>query len=239
MRGNVIFLTATVDPGNVPFNKITNPNERRKQYLDSLNFWLRETDLRIVLVENSGHDLSQHIEESLRHRIEFLNFLGNDSARWSKGYGEMRCFDYASKHSRFFGDADFIYKVTGRLKILNFKKITRWVDRVGDGYVLVDLKDSLRFADSRFFVFRPAFIHEYLVHRERELNDQAGVYFEHVLAKTVLTAVIDGKKVYQFPFYPLFSGVAGTEGKKYKTGFFHNALKQVKYFLKERFVSGY
>lgn len=240
MKRITLLLTGTVNPGQMVFTKLTDPDLRRNQYIESLNYWLEKVAFPIVFVENSGVDISSAINPKYSRRIEFLTFLGNNyDKQLGKGYGEMRCLEYASLNSSFFKLSDFVFKVTGRLKILNFEKFDRYYQKNPTTLLLLDLKDSLKFADSRIFGFYPEFLEDYLIKYQHEINDSSGKAFENILAKAALEAIIDEKEFNQLPFYPRLDGVSGTDNQPYSKNYFYNQLKQVKYFLKARFMQGY
>ena len=78
MKNVVVLLTGTVNPGGMSFTKLIEPGVRRAQYIDSIKFWLGNTSLKIIFVENSGTDISADIDGKYLERVEFLTFNGND-----------------------------------------------------------------------------------------------------------------------------------------------------------------
>lgn len=233
MNKVIILLTATVNPGNMAFTKLIDSALRREQYISSLNYWLKTTDLPIVFIENSGTDLSNEIDKNFSDRVEFLTFNGNNyPAELGKGFGEMKCLQYVSEKSLFYKNSDFVFKVTGRNRVLNFKKIYRHYLQTNDMYIYLDLKRSLSFADSRVFGFNPHFLIEYLLKRQNEVNDSENRFFENSLAKAALDAIIDGRKFEQFSFYPEVTGISGTDNKAYNQSFLFFLAKRIQLFLK-------
>jgi hypothetical protein len=233
-----ILLTGTVRPNEMAFTKLLDPALRRAQYVASLNDWLNRTSLPIVFVENSGVDISSDIDNEHVNRIEFLTFSGNDyRSDLGKGYGEMNCLQYAAENSLVLKKCGFVFKVTGRLKMLNFDKFLDYCLRKDNLFVFLDLRDSLRFADSRFFGFHPEFLNRYLLQYRSEVNDSSGRFFEHVLAKATLIAVSDGKRFEQLPYYPRLAGVSGTANQPYNATPLFSFTRRIKYFFKSWLMS--
>lgn len=98
----ILFLTACVNPNGMAYTKLNNLEERLRQYKEALNWYLDHTDMRILLVENSGCDFSDCYQRQIDEgRLEFLCFEGNDYDRSrGKGYGEAAIMEYGIAHSR-------------------------------------------------------------------------------------------------------------------------------------------
>jgi len=50
----VILLTGTVFPNSNDILALKDPEERKSQYIEAIQFYLSKTDFDIVFVENSG-----------------------------------------------------------------------------------------------------------------------------------------------------------------------------------------
>lgn len=119
----VILLTATITPNSYSKLKIRDPEIRKQQYLEALNFYIHKTDYKIVFTENSGDPL-EHFP-SLPGRIEYLTFKSEPTQPdRGKAYKELEIIDFALKNSNFVREAKSIAKITGRLKVLNFKSLS-------------------------------------------------------------------------------------------------------------------
>ena len=119
----VIILTSTVNVQNKSFLFQTDKEERLKQYLKTIKRWLYETDLKIVLVENSGYKYYELNDELKRfkNRFEIITYNEADepSAKYlknirSKGASELFSINYANDKSLLLNNATFIIKITGR-----------------------------------------------------------------------------------------------------------------------------
>lgn len=71
----ILLLTACINPDGMPFTCLADVGVRKKQYIEALNFYLKNTTRKIVFVENSGTDISSSFKD-FQHRIEFLCFDG-------------------------------------------------------------------------------------------------------------------------------------------------------------------
>lgn len=98
----ILFLTACVNPNGMAYTKLNNPEVRLRQYKEALDWYLAHTDMKILLVENSGTDFSSDYQKRIGEgRLEFLCFDGNsyDRSR-GKGYGEAAIMEYGFGHSK-------------------------------------------------------------------------------------------------------------------------------------------
>jgi hypothetical protein len=232
----VLLLTGTVKPANMVMTKLTDAGIRQQQYIDALNFWLTKTDLPIVFTENSDTDLSPYFKGPVGSgRLEILTFKDVAiSGQLGKGFGEMNCMLYAHTHSRILKEADFVFKMTGRLKLLNFRSFyTYVVTKKPD--VAADLANRLDYADSRFWGYKPWFLNRYLAGLQSSLSDLQGVYFEHILARSIIKAIKEGVSFAAFDTRPRMEGMSGTSSKRYNSSpglwYVRNIVKRIKHKL--------
>jgi len=232
----VVLLTGTINPGQMGLTRLLNPEDRRKQYVTSINFWLTTTSLPIVFVENSNSDISVSFQHEIAAgRLEVLTFSGNDyPTHLGKGIGEMNCMQYAHQYSQFINQAEFIFKVTGRHQLLNFNAYYKHL--LQHSYdVTADLKANISFADSRFWGYKTDFFRKYLIVYQEMLNDSEGYFFEHALNKAVLHAIADGMQYSPFRYAPRIKGMSGTFNESYNSSYLlwlpKNLLKRLKYYL--------
>lgn len=88
--GQILFLTACVNPKGMAYTKLSNPEIRLQQYKDALDWYLENTTMKILLVENSGYDFSDCYQKQIREgRLEFICYDGNDYDR-RRGKGVWR-----------------------------------------------------------------------------------------------------------------------------------------------------
>ncbi|TCD03309.1 hypothetical protein [Pedobacter psychroterrae] len=238
IRKPVILLTGCINPKGMTFTALQNPDFRRAQYIDAINFYLKVTDNVIIFVENSGVDISAEFEGH-KDRLEVLTFLGNDYPKeLGKGYGEMLIIEYAFEHSSLVNLSSSVCKITGRYKILNINSILRSYS----GHrcdVMVDLTHKMTYADSRIFLAEKSFFNDYLFKRAGLINDTSGVHFEHILNRSVFQAIVDNYAYLPLKYRPRIMGQSGTDKVIYDHSFFpwfrKNLRKMIRFklFLKE------
>lgn len=109
----VLLLTSTVQVGpRISWLHETSKDERLQTYLRSVNKWLSETTLPVVLVENSGYDFG--LPETERFEVISFDETGLLPHNTSKGRSEVLAIDYAYRNSRLLREATFVVKLTGR-----------------------------------------------------------------------------------------------------------------------------
>ena len=159
----LLLMTATIVPpeGVLALHR-TDPALRLQDYLNALAFYLspkcRMID-RIVFVENSASDLAPLRELAERQsggkQVEFVSFYGLDySPSYTRGYGEFKLLDHAFRHSQLLGQLgqeDAWWKVTGRIKVLNFDRMVQTAPPSYDLYA--DFRWWKREADVRLLSF--------------------------------------------------------------------------------------
>jgi hypothetical protein len=204
------------------FTVLQDADIRMHHYLESLRFYLENTNVPILFVENSGTDISHLFQNEIRKgRLEILTFQGNDYEKTlGKGYGEMVILEHATLFSKFFKQADFIFKITGRYKVLNIESyINRYYDIQHSFDLVMNFTNSLSFVDSRFWGANVLFFNDILLKFKDEINDEKSIYFEHVLCKSAHQAIIKGYKYSSLYHRPRYSGVYGTLGITYNDSY--------------------
>lgn len=124
MSSLTIILTSTV---NVNLKKCAlvqvDKNERIQTYLQAILKWLKESNLNIILVENSGYNFDELNKEKelYKDRFEVITFNENELEESkhlknndSKGASEIFAINYAFNNSRMAKQSTFIIKITAR-----------------------------------------------------------------------------------------------------------------------------
>lgn len=232
----VLLLTGTIRPDGMIFTAIQDIEIRKAQYLSSIRYWLETTNLNIIFVENSNTDVTYEFKKEISTgRIEILHFSGNNfDKNLGKGLGELKCIEYACIHSKFIKKAKFIFKVTGRYKVINFNTFLQsYIDNTQID-IMVDFKWNLTFCDSRFFGFTAPFVLDYLVKYKDTVNDSNGIYLEHILAKAALLAIVGGYLFRPLVSLPRIEGYSASTGVQYNSKLLHWFRYKFEYNLKYR-----
>lgn len=230
MKQCIIFLTGCIDPGGMHMTVLTDTEKRKAQYVNAIRFYIRSAGVPVLFVENSGNDISSEFPDEIeRKQLEIVTFNGNDyDKKKGKGYGEMLIIEEAIRSSALFNQADFIFKATGRYKVLNISSfLEAFHNKLSDAFFMVNLKPDLSLGDSRFFGAQPAFFEHFLVKYREQLDDQKQVYFETAIAYAVHEAVLSGKKYASLPHYPRYSAESGTGGGIYNDSWSRWIVKEI------------
>jgi hypothetical protein len=217
-----IFLTASIEPLNTIGLKRNSVIEREDDYFNALVFYLK-LGIPIVFCENSMYhsDKISNLVTNNSGKLEYLNFKSLNS-HYGKSHGEKEIFDYAHQHSELIKTSDYVVKVTGRLIVVNILYILNKLKlRITDFSISSNLSRNLSYSDSRFFVYKKEFYHEYLEPiLSSKLNDWERVYFEVCLAKSIHQRLVEKSDFILLPCYPKFNGKSGATNKSYKKKYF-------------------
>ena len=226
----ILLLTGTIQPNSFDVLAVKDPEIRKQHYLDAISFYLENTPFKIIFSENSGTSLAEYFPVS--NRLEFLTFLSPGiSPDRGKGWKELEIIDFTLKNSKLIEDRSLIVKITGRLKVLNIKKLASPAkNRMASNARLVycNIYQSLKM-DSRCFLFTREFW-PYLQEKGKSIN--LGFSFEKALWQAVVEFKTNGKGTYKQFSQPLrIKGISGGFGIPYKNGDLIIFAKQVKHFL--------
>ena len=72
----------------MPFTALSDINVRKQQYLDALRFYVYNTSLPIVYVDNSNVNIKEYnvFSNIAEDRLELLSFDGNHDKKHGKGF---------------------------------------------------------------------------------------------------------------------------------------------------------
>lgn len=230
----VLLLTGTVHVNAMQFTKLTDADTRKKDYIRAVRHYLDNFPFPVVLVENSGEPMAVHFENDIKAgRLEVLGFYGNNyDTSFGKGYGEMRCIEFAITHSNLIGEDSFVFKITGRYIIDNVHRFFSRYSRFPETELMADLTNNFRWSASAIVGFRPFFAKNYLFKNAGLINDSRKFSFEHALAKAVLEAIGGQVNFQLFLHYPQLRAISGTTGKPYRKSVFYMLPRQFKYWIR-------
>ena len=227
----VILLTATITPNTYSKLKLTAPEIRKQQYLEALNFYIEETNFRIVFAENSGDPLDEFPQ--LPERIEYLTFKSEPiQPDRGKAWKELEIIDFALRNSNFVKESESVAKVTGRLKVLNFKRLSGKFLRLRKKQSNLVYANSykIRNMDSRCFFFTLDFWPY-----QKKIGRNISLLYNFELS--LWDAIhhynrIEGKAYKPF-FTPLrIKGISGYSGNNYKHNFLIHYARLIRNLLR-------
>lgn len=236
----IILLTGCIDPNGMLFTELQNVNERKRQYIDAINWYLKHTHYKIVFVENSNNDISNDfINEHNSPNLELLTFNGNDYDKTlGKGYGEAIIIDYGLRKSKLIthSSSAIIVKVTGRLICEN---IVELVERYHDNHcVYANIsKDDWggNVASSQFVIAPIQFWNNYFLPYKDIINDSCRIHFEHLLYNSIQKWMNNGMFHKEFWIMPKIVGISGTSGKTLIPSEKRNIKDKIMYILHRYF----
>lgn len=220
VKDTVLLLTSCINPNGMKFTVLQNKEERKKQYIEAIKFYLANTKFKIVFCDNSGEDLSELKTVEGKGRVEILSFKGNVFDKsLGKGYGEFGIVQYAITNSRFIREASLVIKLTGRLVVDNIcevLKVNRWLLLNPRKFVFATLIMEQKAFDSRcFFASKDFFLH-YFVNQPNVINDSKNYYFEHYLYD-IIKNLHEDYVVSDFVMPLSINGVSGSTGIVYSS----------------------
>ena len=224
---DVIFLTACVSPKGMSKTALQSSEERKRQYEKAITWYLKNTDIPIVVIDNSMFDLSQNYTEYVQSgRIEFLFFDGNSyNKSLGKGYGEAKIIKYGLANSVLLRTSRRIIKITGRLIVKNINRLIKCSTSEIVLYANINNDGTRLFCDSRFFIAGNDIIRKCFESDEITINDGNHYYFEHYL--------YDKCRMITKEFYlpVIYSGSSGSSGDIYRTSFWSYIKPFIHYML--------
>lgn len=193
---------------------------RLNQYHSSIDWWLNNTKVILIIVENSGNIgliKSRYTSKKYRQRMDFIGANAYSNCIL-KGAGSLEASmtEQAIKLTRFNSIIRKLgfYKVTGRLTILNFNKIDKensyknpiiswWLAK---GFLNVGRMDL------RFFYFTYDFYIDKIIPINIFSDDRIGYWLERVY---VLPVIANNHIIKAFPTYPRVSGIMAHTSHSY------------------------
>lgn len=216
----LLLLTACVNPNGMTQTAFQDADERLKQYLEAIQFYLDKTNFPILIVENTSVNFNDYFLEYVKSgRLECLSFNGNNYPRsLGKGFGEGIILQYAFNYSKTIHEYNWIVKITGRHKVVNIKKLVG-ISKVliwRRQFIITEISPKQRFCRSDIFIASKKFYLNYLIPNLSLCNDLKNIWFENMLFQSVLSACHDGFNFLYVPICPCQEGVSGSSGVSFK-----------------------
>ena len=231
----VLLLTGTINPNSRDILSVTDPEIRKKQYLEAIFFYLDHTDYDIVFTENSGTSILENFERN--ERIEFLSYRSPFTIPdKGKGWKELEIIDFSLKNSKFIHAGVFVLKITGRLKLLNINQLAKQVRGLNpelSNYVLCNIYKPFKM-DSRSFLFTLDFWPTLQEHGQLISQSYS---FERALWKAICEYDMTKKGEYSQFSQPLqIEGISGGLGITYKNGGLISLVRRIRHFFLKPWV---
>jgi hypothetical protein len=224
----LLLLTATIQPDPHAMGGLRDPELRKNQYLYVLkHLTLKNTGIdRIIFCENSASDLRpfRDLNQRFSNGAVPLEIYEVPMPRvfFGKGWGESLMIRWALENIASIAEYDAFLKITGRYRVLNLKKIIKIIHRA------LAVQPNMKFvcqtfthgnrphAETVFFWSDRRFYVNHLLNSHDEVDDEKGVYIEHVLAKR-LFQLSDRFKIGTLPVSLILKGLRGADSKPVMT----------------------
>ena len=223
-----LIITGTIVPNdNIYCLNLKNSEERLRQYLNSLEFYINNSQLNnIVFCDNSNTFVKKiaSLEKLARKQnknFEYLFFQGNQEniLKKGKGYGEGEIIEYVLEHSNLIKRSTVLVKVTGRLIVKNINLILFLIHKNQNYFDVVKTK----VCDTRFYIVSKEMYNHFFVQAYKRVDDKKNIWIEHIFKKIILDNNLSFKL---FPIQPNIIGISGSTGKKYRN------YSKLKYYAK-------
>jgi hypothetical protein len=217
----LVLLTAAVEPAGVSFLVHSDASKRRDEYRRAVKFYARSLPadkVTLAITESTGASIDdlRHIAARDGHTLHVLmNRADTETAATGKGPAEARMFREVKP---FLDESDlpidYVFKVTGRLRITNIARIVAMSNPVPS--YAARLRRDLNYMDTRLFGMDPLTWLSVTPALESDIDESSGQFLEHALFRA-LTKFGSNAGVPWTPILPApnFAGVSGSHGEKY------------------------
>lgn len=225
----VLLLTGCINPNGMVHTVLQDPNVRKQQYISAIRYYLENTQIPIVFVENTNTDISGEFSTAdYSKRIEFITFSGNDFDKSKgKGYGEALIVDYGFTHSQLLKEAETIIKISGRHKVLNLSRLVKCTSCFVTGtlpFVSCAVRTDLKLAVSDYIWASRDFYISYFIPNALKCDESRHYWFEHALYDSIIQFLEDKNKF----IYPALridqTGVLGSTGQSLIRSHWYNHI---------------
>ncbi|MCU0288111.1 MAG: hypothetical protein MUE70_06695 [Desulfobacterales bacterium] len=212
-----ILLTSTILPHSTAgiYKIVQTEKQRYRQYTEALEYLVR-TKLfeNIIYADNSNSEFISDLHllaksfESKRLKIEVLNIpIENEAEVKGKGYGEGFLISQALGASELLQSNDSFFKLTGRYKLRNLKRILQIIE---EGFIngppidficqgLQKFNGKVPIVSTAFFWSRVDIWRNFMMDAYNEVDDMGGWAFEAVLAEKIQSIISQGYIVSKMP----------------------------------------
>ena len=218
-KNNVcLLITGCISPNQSQSNiYLIDIKEREHQYVDSIKFYICNTEIeKIVFCENSNFSSSfmEELDSFAKNNgkvFEWLSFKGDEIKvqQKGKGYGEGEILKYALRNSKVLNSVEYFFKVTGRLKVINFNSIFNKLST--HTYFNYDIYRSNAF-DTRFYFVEKSFYLKYLEDLYLYVREDKD---DIVALEDIFYEKLSNQKIRCLPYFPKIEGLSGGNGTDY------------------------
>ncbi len=222
-----ILLTGTIIPNSV-YTNYNDSAKRLQDHLTAIEFYCTQfKNDDVFFIENSEFDLESNInyqEFKKKHPFKTIRLPKSDKYYEGKGYQEFEMLDTAIELLK--KEYTSFIKITGRYIVSNVFNIT---DFECKGLV-IDLNRKQKYSHTYLLYFTTEFYLNHLKGEYKHVNDNAGIFIEHVVYKKLSEA-----NLYSycslFRKTPLLSGTSGSYGIEMKRNYYRVKIRNMERFF--------
>lgn len=225
-----LIITGTIEPPAGVFKlSLSDKNVRRKQYIDSIKYYIQKTKIeKIIFCDNS--DALEEIELKMlalkyNKEFEWISFKGDNSSvvKQGKGFGEGEIIKYIFENSMIIKKCRMFVKVTGRLIVKNIDTVINFTT---NDFFYCDFQQNIVY--THFYVMPIDMYKLYFMNAYNYVNDRDGHFLEHCFYNVRINNSIQTK---QFIIYPNITGISGSTGERYDISVLKRIMRSIKGLL--------
>lgn len=202
--------------------------------IDNLAMSFHKTRCPIIICDGSGYDYCDEIDfiKARFPLFEVISFENDFTSveKYGKGFGEGEILKYAIDNSDILKCYSAFVKCTGKLWVANIEDCINSFNGKASFLKLPLLSRKGEYIDTRFYIINKEFYKECFVNAYLKVDDDAGLYLEHVYHE-ILTSVEGKGRGTFFKVYPRIYGVSGSSGKFHKPSLLKSKVKSLYLFL--------
>lgn len=236
-----MVITSCIHPFSQQVS-LTDVTIREKLHLQALLRWLTEGKINdIVICDNSAYKYPEEfiqIADENGKNLEILSFQADKAptAAYGKGYGEGELMGYVFEHSRLMHDADYFFKITGKLYIGNHAE---YLDQLLDSpnnrpdfifnHPANYFFHPVQLVYTDFYLASKASFARFLSDVYKQVRDAEGIYLEHVFLSHLKKEAAFGSSFEVQTMYPVpvKSGQMGSTDNQYGKSKFWYFIKNL------------
>ena len=215
LKDFVLLITGCIDPNpNVPFLEIKNAENRRQQYIESIRYYIKETNIRkIVYCDNSKALIDDEISNLAKRYLkefEWLSFKGDSvkAVTQGKGYGEGEIIEYALENSKQLQNSEYFIKVTGRVIVRNIDFLITFMNE----HRMYFFRNSPTNVDTKLYGVPVESYKKDFLTLYKEVDDKNKKYLENLFSEQIIRNHLTP---HSFVVFPNARGISGSTGKSY------------------------
>lgn len=224
----IVLLTGTIRQDPTALAACIAPQVREKQYQRTLEALAKSRTgvERVVFCENSDAGLKsfEYLFDLYQEKQRVLEIykvpMPDKQVFMGKGWGEGIIIKWVLENVRSFKEYSGFIKITGRYQVLNLKRIIEIIQRylqTNPGLKFVcqhpinerkpSVYTDLFWSDREFYI-------KNLLDVYKEVDDNNGVYLEHIMARHLLR-LCNSNEIGILPIPLIVRGTRGSSGRPY------------------------